>query len=399
MFMIRFFFCALLLSLLLSCASYKKWHRDAVVIDTHNDVLSTVSMRGKNLDADLRGQTHSDINRFRQGGVDIQVFSVFSDERFGKDTAFKYANIEIDSLYAIIKRNENRLMLVTTPAELESAVSNHKLGCMIGVEGGHMIEDSIENLVRLFERGARYLTLTWNNSTSWASSAWDETLYDRGTLKDTSFRKGLNDFGRRVVNTMNRLGMIIDLSHVGEQTVRDVISITTKPVIASHSCVSALCPVPRNLKDDQIQAIARTGGVIHLNFYSGFLDSNFNQRKSKVLAQHSREVDSLKQLKKANWEIEEAILEAYPAEAAALRPPLSLLIDHLDYIVRLVGIDHVGIGSDFDGIESAPQELDDVAALPALTRALRKRGYNKKEIGKILGGNFIRVFKANMSMN
>jgi membrane dipeptidase len=149
------------------------------------------------------------------------------------------------------------------------------------------------------------------------------------------------------------------------------------------------------LKDDQIRAIGKNGGVIHLNFYSGFLDSNYQKRKSALLDLHRQEVDSLKALKKANWEIEEAIIEKYPVEADALRPPVSLLIDHMDHIVKLIGVDHVGIGSDFDGIESSPKPLDDVAALPLLTKALRERGYKKKEIRKILGGNFIRVFKAN----
>lgn len=368
--------------------SYKKLHEKSIVIDTHNDVLSTVSLRGQNLDDNLKGKTHSDVNRFKEGGVDIQVFSIFCDERFGRDTAFKMANLEIDSLYAIIGRNKQRMMLVKTPADLEMAVKQKMLGCMIGVEGGHMIEDSMENLVRLFERGARYLTLTWNNSTSWASSAWDET-------KHPDASDGLTAFGKNIVRKMNELGMMVDVSHVGEKTFWDVISTSSKPVIASHSCAYALCPVPRNLKDEQIRAIGKNGGVIHLNFYSGFLDSNYQKRKSALLDLHRQEVDSLKAMKKANWEIEEAIIEKYPAEADALRPPVSLLIDHMDHIVKLIGVDHVGIGSDFDGIESSPKPLNDVAALPLLTKALRERGYKKKEIRKILGGNFIRVFKAN----
>jgi membrane dipeptidase len=369
--------------------SYQKLHKDAVVIDTHNDVLSTVTMRGHNIEKDLTGKSHSDIARFIKGGVDIQVFSVFCDERFGKDTAFEYANIEIDSLYAIVSRNKNEMVIVTDPAGLRRAVKQGKLGCMIGVEGGHMIEDNLNNLVTLYTRGARYLTLTWNNSTSWATSAWDETK-----KKDSLPHIGLTEMGKNIVRKMNELGMMVDVSHVGEQTFWDVISTSTKPVIASHSCVYTLCPVPRNLRDDQIKAIGRNGGVIHLNFYSGFLDSNYNRKKDVMLSAHQKQVDSLKGIKKANWEIEEWIMERYPSEAQALRAPLSMLIDHLDYIVRLIGVDHVGIGSDFDGIESAPQGLDDVASLPLLTKALMERGYTKKEIKKILGGNFIRVFNA-----
>jgi membrane dipeptidase len=389
----KHFFCLLIfLSSIASAQSYQKIHDKAIVIDTHNDVLSTVTMKGLNIENDLTNQSHSDIARFKKGGIDIQVFSIFCDERFGKDTAYKYANIEIDSLYAIVRRNPGKMMIVTNPKELQQAIKQKKLGCMMGVEGGHMIEDNLNNLDALYKRGARYMTLTWNNSTSWATSAADETH-----KKDSLPHKGLTDFGKQVVKRMNELGMIVDLSHVGEQTFWDAINTTTKPVIASHSNAYALCPVPRNLKDDQIKAIAKNGGVIHLNFYSGFVDSNYNKRKAEFLVHHNQEVDSLKNLKWANYEIEEWTAKKYPAEVEAYRPGLSQLLDHLDYIVKLIGIDHVGLGSDFDGIESAPKPLDDVTAYPLITKALIERGYSKKDIQKILGGNFIRVFKENQT--
>jgi membrane dipeptidase len=389
----KHFFCLLIfLSSIASAQSYQKIHDKAIVIDTHNDVLSTVTMKGLNIENDLTNQSHSDIARFKKGGIDIQVFSIFCDERFGKDTAYKYANIEIDSLYAIVRRNPGKMMIVTNPKELQQAIKQKKLGCMMGVEGGHMIEDNLNNLDALYKRGARYMTLTWNNSTSWATSAADETH-----KKDSLPHKGLTDFGKQVVKRMNELGMIVDLSHVGEQTFWDAINTTTKPVIASHSNAYALCPVPRNLKDDQIKSIAKNGGVIHLNFYSGFVDSNYNKRKAEFLVHHNQEVDSLKNLKWANYEIEEWTAKKYPAEVEAYRPGLSQLLDHLDYIVKLIGIDHVGLGSDFDGIESAPKPLDDVTAYPLITKALIERGYSKKDIQKILGGNFIRVFKENQT--
>ncbi len=369
---------------------YQKLHQKAILVDTHNDVLSTVVMKGINIENDLTGKSHSDIARFKKGGVDVQIFSVFSDERFGKDTAFKYANIEIDSLYAIVGRNTDKMMMVTNTSQLKQAVRQHKIGCMIGVEGGHMIEDNLQYLDSLYQRGARYMTLTWNNSTSWATSAADESKN-----KMPFGSKGLTEFGKQVVRRMNESGMIVDVSHVGEQTFRDAINTTTKPVIASHSCAYALCPVSRNLKDDQIKAIGRNGGVIHLNFYSGFLDSNYNKRKDAFLLKHKQQVDSLKEIKWANYEIEEYISKKYPEEANALRPPLSVLLDHLDYIVKLIGVDHVGLGSDFDGIESAPQQLDDVTDFPLITKELLKRGYGKRDIRKILGGNFLRIYKAN----
>jgi len=188
---------------------------------------------------------------------------------------------------------------------------------------------------------------------------------------------------------------MVDLSHVGEQTFWDAINTSTKPVIVSHSCAWSLCPVPRNLKDEQIKAVAKNGGVIDVNFYSGFVDSNYMKRKALFLATHQTEKDSLQQLKWPAYEVEEWISKKYKQEADALRPPLSMLIDHIDHMVQVAGIDHVGLGSDFDGIESAPLELDDVSDMPLLTKALLERGYSRKDVEKILGGNFIRVFIAN----
>ena len=384
------FFIIIALPLQMVAQQYKKIHQKAVVTDTHNDVLSSVTMRGLSIETDLTGKAHSDIARFKKGGIDVQVFSIFCNERFGKDTAFAYANAQIDSLYAIAGRNPGSMAIVTNPAALAKAVKEKKLACMMGVEGGHMIEDRMDYLDSLFKKGARYMTLTWNNSTSWASSAADESR------KNLPFgTKGLTDLGRQIVKHMNELGMMVDLSHVGEQTFWDAIGVATKPVIASHSCAWSLCPVPRNLKDEQIKAIGRNGGVIDINFYSGFLDSNYMKRKEMFLNAHKTETDSLKQLKLASYEVDEWLSKKYAAEADDLRPPLSLLIDHIDHIVQLIGVDHVGLGSDFDGIESAPKELNDVSDMPLVTKALLERGYSKKDIEKILGGNFIRVFTAN----
>ena len=383
----------LLLSLfLLSCQSYKSLHQKAIVIDTHNDVLSPATMKGLHIESDLSGKTHSDIGRFKKGGVDIQIFSIFCNDRYGKGTAFQFANREIDSLYAITTRNPDKMMIVTGPAQLQQAVDENKLGCMLGVEGGHMMEDNLSYLDSFYQRGVRYMTLTWNNSTSWATSALDETR-----KKDSLIQKGLSAFGKEIVQRMNRLGMMVDLSHVGEQTFRDAINTTTKPVIVSHSCAYTLCPVFRNLKDDQIKAVGKNGGLIHVNFYSGFLDSTHQRRAAQYSALHKREIDSLAALKWPGYEIEEYLLSKYPEVASNLQPPLSLLIDHIDYIVRLIGIDHVGLGSDFDGISSAPKELRDVTNMPLITKALLQKGYSKTDVRKILGENFIRVFKANQA--
>lgn len=368
----------------------KKLHNKATVIDTHNDFISTGIEKNKSFDMQLKGITHSDLNRMKTGGIDIQIFSIFCDETYGNGIAYAFANREIDTLYATAQRNPEKMMIVQSPKELSTAVKLGKLGAMIGVEGGHMIEDKMEYLEALYTRGARYMTLTWNNSTSWASSAADERA-----KKNLGRAYGLTEFGKAIVKRMNELGMIVDISHVGEQTFYDAIATSTKPVIASHSCTYALCPVPRNMTDDQIKALGKNGGVIHLNFYSDFIDSTFKQKNDAFLKKHEAEKIEMLKNNPSDFYANLVLHERYKDEIDGVRPPLSLLIDHLDHIVKLIGVDHVGIGSDFDGIDSSPRELNDVTDMPLITEELLKRGYSKKDIVKILGGNFIRVFKAN----
>lgn len=369
----------------------RKLHFKSILVDTHNDVITTSIEDRLRIDSNLEGRTHSDLDRFKEGGVDVQIFSIWCDGTYKNGQAYPRANREIDTLYALAARNPGKMMITRTPADLKKAVKQKKLAAMLGVEGGHMIEDRLDYLDSLFNRGVRYMTLTWNNSTPWASSAMDET----GVSKLPLAHKGLNDFGKQVVKRMNELGMIVDLSHVGEQTFWDAIQTTTKPVIASHSCAHALCPVFRNLKDDQIRAIAKNGGVIHLNFFSGFVDPNFMSRDSAFRHRHKAEYDSLIKLNPEPYFATQKLFTKYPDEVRNLRPALGMLIDHLDHIVKLAGVDHVGMGSDFDGITSSPQQLDDVTNYPLITEELVKRGYSKKDIRKILGGNFIRVFEAN----
>lgn len=367
--------------------SSNKLHQKAIVVDTHNDFPSAAINKSVSLDMNLKGKTHSDLNRLQQGGVDVQIFSIWCDG--DKQQPYAWANREIDSVHAWAQRNPQRMMMVGNPKELEQAIQQQKLATMMGVEGGHMMENDLGKLEALYNRGVRYMTLTWNNSTEWATSAKDET--------NPAFtgKKGLSEFGKEVVKKMNALGMLVDLSHVGEQTFYDAMATTTKPVLISHSCVHALCPIFRNLKDDQIKAIGKNGGVIHLNFFSGFVDSTFMPRYATFLAKRKAELDSLvaanPQIDKDYLEMQ--LLDKYKEEGIALRPTLDQLIDHLDYIVKLIGVDHVGLGSDFDGISSAPQGLEGVESFPVITEALQKRGYSKKDIRKILGGNFVRLFK------
>jgi len=253
-----------------------------------------------------------------------------------------------------------------------------------------MIEDRLDYIDSLAKRGMCYLTLTWNNSTLWASSARDETM-----RKNTLTHVGLTDFGKQVVHRLNDLGVMIDLSHPGEQTFYDVLATTNKPVIASHSCSYTLNPVFRNLKDDQLKALAKNGGVVFVNFYSGFIDSTYAKKVAIFLREHKAELDSLTKVYHDHDLANIRLNAIYKSESDKIRPPLSSLIHEIDYLVKLIGVDHVGIGSDFDGAESYPLGMDDVTDYPKVTAELLKIGYAEKDIDKILGGNFLRVLKAN----
>lgn len=378
----------LLLPCFLSAQNARKIHFKSVLIDTHNDVPTTAIDAGISFDQALLHKTHSDLQRMKEGGVDAQFFSIWCDGL--KPNPYAWANREIDTVLAWTTRNPSKMMQAFTAADIVKAAKQKKLAVLLGVEGGHMIENDLGKLEALYKRGVRYMTITWNNSTPWATSALDET-----TKADSLTHTGLTPFGKQVIQKMNALGMLVDLSHVGEQTFWDAIATSTKPVVVSHSCVYALCAHRRNLKDDQIKAIAKNGGVIHLNFYSGFLDPAFEARSDAFTARHKNEMDSLLKINPEPYFMQVYLFNKYPDEVKGLRPPLSLLLDHLDYIVKMIGADYVGLGSDFDGVNSLPEGLNGVEDFPKITDELVKRGYGKKEIEKILGGNLLRVLTAN----
>jgi len=364
-------------------------HQRAILVDTHNDILSNELITHLDM-GQLQSTGNFDLVRAKQGGLDAQVFSIWCGEDYGKGKAFAFANREIDSLYAVIARYPDKITLVRNSQELQQAVQDQKLAALIGVEGGHMIEDRLDYIDSLAKRGMRYLTLTWNNSTSWASSARDET-----NRRSSLAHVGLTDLGKQIVHHLNDLGVMIDLSHPGEQTFYDVLATTNKPVIASHSCAYTLNPVFRNLKDDQLKALAKNGGVVFVNFYSGFVDSAYAKKVAVFLKKHKRELDSLTAIYHDGDLANIRLNAIYRAESDKIRPPLSLLIKQIDYIAKLIGVDHVGIGSDFDGAESYPMGMDDVRDYPKVTAELLKIGYTAADIDKILGGNFLRVLKAN----
>jgi membrane dipeptidase len=392
-------FIPLFFSFICQAQSSKKLHYKAILFDTHNDVLSSSVLEGKDISHRLT-TGHSDLDRWKEGGLDVQFFSVWTDKTpRNKEGFFKDANQEIDSLEIITLRNPFRMTLATTYKEVKKGVRQQKLVALIGVEGGHMIEDDLMKLDSLYKRGMRYMTLTWNNSTSWATSAMDETAHpnppEGRVSKDSVFRKGLSEFGKQVVHRMNELGVIVDLSHVGEQTFDDAIATTSKPVLLSHSSVWNICPVFRNVKDEQIKAVAKNGGVICVNFYSGFIDSGFAKKMAELEGTEGKRIkDSLGKNYDAA-KLNEIWRKYFSVQLEPYRPTISKLVDHIDYIVKLVGDSYAGIGSDFDGVSSLPVGMDDVTKYPLITKELKRRGYSNKSIKKILGGNVMRVMKAN----
>jgi membrane dipeptidase len=382
---------SLMATLQLSAQNYQKTHNKAILVDTHNDFLMQTMEKNFVFDTDLKGKTHSDLNRMKEGGVDVQFFSVFSDG--DQPNPYAFANRQIDSLDAVIKRNPDKIVKVYNSKGLLKAVKQKKIASLMGLEGGHQFENDLGKLEALYNPGVRYITLTWNNSTPWATSASDET--NPSGTKNSEGKNGLTAFGKEIVQKMNSLGMMIDISHVGEQTFYDVIATTTKPVIASHSSVYALCPHKRNLKDEQIKAVAKNAGVIQINFNSGFIDPTVEPRENLFIEKHKAEIDSLVKTGMLQYHAEEAMYRKHTDESEALRAPFDFVIQHIEYVINLVGVDYVGIGSDFDGIYQPPKQLDDVTDYPKITKALLNKGYSEKDIDKILGGNLLRVLKAN----
>jgi len=362
-------------------------HFKSVVVDTHNDAVTACIEKKVSLDQDLRGINHSDLKRFKEGGLDYQLFSIWCDG--DKKNPYAWAMREMDTLDAVAARNPDKMVVAKNWSQIQKALKEGKLVAQYGVEGGHMIEDDINKLDTFYKRGVRYMTLTWNNSPSWASSHTDE--------KNAKYAgpRGLTSFGKQIIQRMNQLGMIVDISHVGEATFWDAIKTTTKPVIASHSNAYTICPVTRNLKDDQIKAIGKNGGVIHLNFFSAFVDSTFQAKNMAFRRKHKTELDALLATGIQQEYAQSTLAEKYKEETDANKPDIEALMKHLDHIVKLIGVDHVGLGSDFDGIDSAPKQLKTVVDYPEFTKALIKRGYSDTDIEKILGGNFLRVYRIN----
>ena len=366
---------------------YQILHQQSLVVDTHTDVLLQV-LRGADISKRI-DYGHVDLIRLKEGGVDVQFFAIWPNPSlYGDGRMFNQSIRLIDILEKIINNNQDKISLTRTPDEITQIVASGRIAACLGVEGGTAIENDLSKLQILYDRGVRYLGLTWNDSPQWASSAKDENS------SEYKGHRGLTDFGKEVVRWMNNNGMIIDVSHSGEQTFWDVTQESKKPIIASHSCVYKLCSHYRNLKDDQIKAIGKNNGVIFINFYPGYLMNGFNQQYYSIRKSSKALMDSMKQVYgNDRLGYRHFRNQYYIEKASEFRPGIEAIVDHMDYIISLIGDDHVGLGSDFDGISILPDGIEDVSKMPNITRTMMERGYSKERIKKILGGNFIRVFR------
>jgi membrane dipeptidase len=355
----------------------------AIIIDTHADTPQMMLDEGYDL-AQPDSPFMISVPKMRQGHLCAEFFSIWVDVGWPKQDLIHRALDLIDVVYEQVGRHSDVLGMATTADEIVRLHLQGKFAILMGVEGGHIIQDDLRALDIYYRLGVRYMTLTHTANTEWADSSGDKPQWN-----------GLTDFGKQVVERMNRLGMMVDISHVSDKTFYDTLAATHAPVIASHSSCRALCDVPRNMTDDMIRALAKNGGVMDINFYSGFLSPEFAAAYKKVAPQiHADESAAEKQYandRKRLAEESRNIWARYASQFPA--PSYTTIADHIDHAVQVAGIDHVGLGSDFDGIDSAPKGMEDVSKLPDLVRELARRGYSEQDLKKILGGNLLRVMR------
>jgi len=372
-------------------------HRSAIVIDTHADTPQRFLDEHFDLDDALKGGEFN-LESTRKGGLGAEFFSIWVEPETNKGHYARRTLELIDAVKQQAAKHPGEMELVTSAEGIERAHREHKLAALMGIEGGHSIENSLGLLRQYYALGVRYMTLTWANSNGWADSSGDA---DDATVAHT--KEGLSEFGKDVVYEMNRLGMMVDVSHVSDKTFFRTLIITRAPVIASHSGARALCDAPRNMTDDMLRAIANSGGpdskggVVQVNFFSGFVSQEYRNAMKAKEPEMKAAVQALKDKAKAEGkETSEAEIDKVQREYADRipRPPLKELIDQIDHVAKVAGVDHVGLGSDFDGISGQlPQGIDSAADLPKITAALMERGYSAVDCRKILGGNLLRVFR------
>jgi membrane dipeptidase len=359
-------------------------HFSSIVIDTHDD--TTQRLMDPKFDLGVRHDDGGiDIPRMREGGLSAIFFSIYVPGTIIGPPAVQRALDQINAVRDVIAKYPNDLVLCTTANEIRAAKAHNKIAVLMGVEGGHMINDSLANLDKFYALGVRYMTLTHMVNTSWADASTDKPAHN-----------GLSEFGKQVIREMNRLGVMVDISHVSDKTFYDVLAVSRAPVIASHSSCRALCNAPRNMSDAMIKALAAKGGVIQINYHVGFLSQKF-QDAQRANPQLGKDIEAESKKRCGGSEacqlIEaDKVTREMVAEGKLPRVDWTEIIDHIDHAVKLVGADHVGLGSDFDGADM-PYGLEDAAHLPQITAALLAKGYSAGDIRKILGGNTLRLMQ------
>jgi membrane dipeptidase len=374
-------------------AKAREIQNSAIVIDTHADTPQRFLDENYDIGStDPNDHGHISLDKAQAGNLGAEFFSIWVEPETNQGHFARHTLDLIDSVYEQAARHPDLMMMAFSVADIERAHREHKLAALLGIEGGHSIENDLHLLRDFYRLGVRYMTLSWMNTNEWADSSGD---IDNPKIEH---HNGLTDGGKQIVLEMNSLGMLVDISHVSDKTFYDAIAVSKAPVIASHSSARALTNHTRNMTDDMLRAMAKNGGVVQVNFYSAFVDENY-RKASEAQAKDSdaavkANADQLRTAGKTVTYLDNDRIEREWA-AKVPRPPLSSLIDHIDHIAKVAGIDHVGLGSDFDGVSGAtPEGIDSAADLPKITQALLDRGYSADDIRKILGGNLLRVFGA-----
>jgi membrane dipeptidase len=367
-------------------ARAKKLHFSSIVLDTHDD--TTQRFFSKDFDLGKRNPDgHVDIPRMREGGMNAIFFSVWIDGRIMGPPAVEKALDQIDAVHQNVLKYSKDLVFCRTAEAVRRAHAQGKIAALIGVEGGHMIGNDIRMLRVFGDLGARYMTLTHFYNDEWADSSTDKPAHN-----------GLTDFGKDVVREMNRQGIMVDISHVSDKTFFDALEVSKAPLIASHSSCRALCNHPRDMSDDMIKALAAKGGVIQINYERSFIDQAYKEAYDRVAGGVVAATEKITQECSGDEDCVSRKLKdletQMDASGALPRVSWETIIEHIDHVVKLVGPDYVGLGSDFDGA-TMPDGMEDCSKLPKITEALMRKGYKDEDIRKILGGNLLRVMEQN----
>ena len=375
----------------LSKSEAQELHASALVIDTHADTPQRfLDERFDFATVTSVSDGHMDLQKVRAGNLGAEFFSIWVDPSQHQHYAHRALQL-IDSVYEQVQKHPAEMVMAFSSQDIVKARQGpaKKLAALMGVEGGHAIENDLRVLRDFYRLGVRYMTLTWSNTNEWADSSGDINN------RKIAHHNGVTESGKDVVREMNRLGMMVDISHVSDKTFYDALSVTRAPVIASHSSARALTHHARNMTDEMLKAVAKNNGVVMVNFFSAFIDEEYRKRfVEQAPARDAALAELRRRLKDADPAIRYREHDRMQKEWSARipRPPFKSLIDHFDHIAQVAGIDHVGLGSDFDGVSSLPEGLDSVADLPKISVELAARGYSREQLEKILGGNLLRVF-------